>query len=163
MGVPRKFQPPCRIFSITHAKEEGPSGSAVVELKRDPPLRITKTETLWRLSVSTTPTLIPANFTGCSDSVGEAFTNSLDTLRESTAYISALLEHGVRVLLYVGTYDWICNWVGNERWTLELEWSGKEQFVKQELRDWLVDNKRAGRTRSWGNFTLATVNAAGHL
>ncbi|ESK86463.1 hypothetical protein Moror_9868 [Moniliophthora roreri MCA 2997] len=106
---------------------------------------------------------IPANFTGCNDNVGLAFSKNLDSLHESTAYVGALLERGVRVLIYVGTYDWICNWVGNERWTLELEWSGQEQFVKQELRDWLVDKKRAGRTRNWGNFTFATVDAAGHM
>ncbi|KAI3611465.1 carboxypeptidase y precursor [Moniliophthora roreri] len=107
--------------------------------------------------------LIPANFTVCNFDVGMAFEKTLDMLHESTAYIGALLERGVRVLIYVGTYDWICNWVGNEKWTLELEWSGQEQFVKQELRDWLIDKKRAGRTRSWGNFTFATVDAAGHM
>ena len=26
-------------------------------------------------------------------------------------YIGALLERGVRVLIYVGENDWICNWV----------------------------------------------------
>lgn len=26
-------------------------------------------------------------------------------------YIAALLERGVRTLLYVGANDWICNWV----------------------------------------------------
>ncbi|KAK7047203.1 hypothetical protein VNI00_006869 [Paramarasmius palmivorus] len=106
---------------------------------------------------------IPLNFTGANFDVHEAFTRTLDLFHESTAYVGALLERGVRVLVYVGTYDWICNWVGNERWTLELEWSGKREFVKQELRDWDVDGKRAGRTRSWQNFTFATVDAAGHL
>ncbi|ESK93491.1 hypothetical protein Moror_1683 [Moniliophthora roreri MCA 2997] len=106
---------------------------------------------------------IPTNFTRTSFAVHDAFDRSLDILHESTAYIGALLERGVRVLIYVGTYDWICNWVGNERWTLELEWSGKQGFGRQELREWLVDGKRAGRTRSWGNFTFATVDAAGHM
>ncbi|KAF7359676.1 Carboxypeptidase [Mycena venus] len=62
----------------------------------------------------------------------------------ATEYVSALLERGVPVLIYVGTYDWVCNWVGNEAWTLALEWSGQAEFASQPLREWTVDGKRAG-------------------
>jgi carboxypeptidase C (cathepsin A) len=84
-------------------------------------------------------------------------------LHRSSEYVAALLERNVRVLIYVGTYDWICNWVGNERWTLELDWSGKEEFATLPLRDWLVGGKRVGRTRSANGFTFATVDGAGHM
>jgi len=84
-------------------------------------------------------------------------------LHPTSEYIAALLEREVRVLIYVGTYDWICNWVGNERWTLALEWSGKEEFVTQSLRDWQVGGKRAGRARSAKGLTFATVDGAGHM
>jgi carboxypeptidase C (cathepsin A) len=104
-----------------------------------------------------------SNFTACSDTVGNAFAATLDETHESSAYVGALLERGVRVLVYVGTYDWICNWVGNERWTLTLEWSGKEEFARQELTEWSIDGKVAGRSRSAGGFAFATVNAAGHM
>ncbi|KAK7047212.1 hypothetical protein VNI00_006878 [Paramarasmius palmivorus] len=107
--------------------------------------------------------MIPTNFSSCNFDVGTAFGQSLDELHESTDYVAALLEHGVRVLIYVGTYDWICNWVGNERWTLEMEWSGKAEFIKQELREWKVGGRRAGKTRSWSGFTFATVYEAGHM
>ncbi|EEB92714.1 hypothetical protein MPER_08737 [Moniliophthora perniciosa FA553] len=140
--------------------EQMPEAIVVDSLRRG---AVVTTQSSIQLDPRSTYTIIPANFTGCNGSVGLAFSKTLDSLHESTAYVGALLEHGVRVLIYVGTYDWICNWVGNERWTLALEWSGQEQFVKQELRDWLVDEKRAGRTRSWGNFTFATVDAAGHM
>lgn len=29
-------------------------------------------------------------------------------------YVTSLLDRGVKALIYVGMYDWICNWVGNE-------------------------------------------------
>jgi carboxypeptidase C (cathepsin A) len=102
-------------------------------------------------------------YSPCSDDVFAAFTRSDDVLHSSFEYVAGLLERKVRVLLYVGTYDWICNWVGNERWTLEFPWSGHDDFVKQELRDWKVAGKVAGRTRSAHGLTFATVNAAGHL
>ena len=65
----------------------------------------------------------------------------------------------------MGSYDWICNWVGNERWTLALEWSGQEEFASQKLREWTVAGVKAGVTRSAKNglFTFATVEGAGHM
>lgn len=69
----------------------------------------------------------------------------------------------IKLVLTQGSYDWICNHVGNERWTLALEWSGHSEFASKELRDWLVDGKPAGHTRSAGGFTFATITGAGHM
>ena len=69
----------------------------------------------------------------------------------------------MKVLIYVGTYDWICNWVGNEKWTLALEWMGRDVFTKQELKEWKVNGKVAGRTRSANGLTFATVDDAAHM
>lgn len=106
---------------------------------------------------------LTSNFSSCSFQVGNAFDSTQDMLHQSSEYIAALLDRNVRVLIYVGTYDWICNWVGNERWSRALEWSGKETFARLPLRDWMVDGKRAGLTRSAGGFTFATVDGAGHM
>ncbi|KAJ7612594.1 serine carboxypeptidase [Roridomyces roridus] len=112
---------------------------------------------------------VPANFSSCSPIVGAAFNAHLDGLRPTEDYLGALLERGVRVLIYVGTYDWICNWVGNERWTLALEWSGREAFNKEALRPWAVggnftgDKGRAGLVRSAKGLTFMTIDAAGHM
>ena len=50
-----------------------------------------------------------------------------------------------------------------ERSALNLEWSGQEKFANTPLRDWLVDGEVAGRTRTEGVLTFATVHDAGHL
>lgn len=68
--------------------------------------------------------------------------------------MAGLLEHGVRVLNYVGTWDWICNFIGNEAWVNALEWTGQEGFQKAEMRDWMVDGKAAGATKSHGGLTV---------
>lgn len=106
---------------------------------------------------------VTANFSSCNNSVATAFGVALDALHPTVDYVAALLERNVRVLIYVGSYDWVCNWVGNERWTLAMDWSGKEEFNKQSLRDWVVDGKSAGKTRSAKGLTFATVEAAGHM
>lgn len=71
----------------------------------------------------------------------------------------------MRVLIYVGTYDWICNWVGNERWVRALEWSGGEEWRREGLVEWGIEGGegRAGRVRSSGGLTFATIEGAGHM
>ncbi|KAJ7886503.1 Alpha/Beta hydrolase protein [Mycena leptocephala] len=105
----------------------------------------------------------PTTYTSCSDTVARAFELMLDLAKGAEAYVAALLERGVRVLVYVGTHDFVCNWVGNEAWTRELEWSGGAAFKEALLREWSVGGKRAGRTRAVGALTFATVDAAGHM
>ena len=98
-------------------------------------------------------------------------------------YLEALLERGVRVLIYVGENDWVCNWVrphshfgttsnilltlrhqvGNNRMTLDLEWTLQAKFRSQPLREWFVQGELAGKTRHFGDLTFATILGAGHL
>ncbi|KAK0455790.1 serine carboxypeptidase [Desarmillaria tabescens] len=103
------------------------------------------------------------NFSSVSWEVYNAFTESMDEYRQTQLYVAALLERKVRVLVYVGNYDFICNWVGNNAWTLALDWSGKESFVNEELREWFVGEKTAGLTRSNQGLTFATIEGAGHM
>ncbi|OJT10990.1 Carboxypeptidase Y -like protein [Trametes pubescens] len=78
-------------------------------------------------------------------------------------YLAALLERGVRALVYVGAADYICNWIGNERMTLGLAWTRQEEFRNQSLAPWLVDREVAGVMRSGGGLTFATIDGAGHF
>ena len=94
--------------------------------------------------------------------MGADFRSAQDTLHPTKGYVAALLERGIKVLIYVGSYDWICNWVGNERLSLALEWTGKDAFGAAPLRDFEVDGSIAGRARSFGAFTALTVDGAGH-
>ncbi|KAG6873260.1 hypothetical protein C0995_001034 [Termitomyces sp. Mi166 len=107
---------------------------------------------------------VPTPYAICSDPVALAFDASNDQQQTVTPlHVTALLERQVRVLIYVGTYDWICNWVGNERWTRALEWSGQREFVGRELSVWEVEGRRAGVTRSARGLTFATIEGAGHM
>lgn len=62
-----------------------------------------------------------------------------------------------------GTYDWVCNWIGNYAWVSTLEWSGHSAFAAEELRAWEVDGKPVGESKSTNGLTWATVYGAGHM
>ncbi|KAJ3517824.1 hypothetical protein NLJ89_g246 [Agrocybe chaxingu] len=106
---------------------------------------------------------ISSNFSSCSYDVGTAFAQNLDEFRPTHHYVASLLERGVKALIYIGKNDWICNHVGNERWTLDLEWTGGDEFRKQGLREWVVQGQTAGMTRSAKGLTFATIEGAGHM
>ena len=54
--------------------------------------------------------------------------------------------------------------MGNERWTLDLEWTGHDDFNAQPLKEWKIgDGKVAGKWRSAKGLTFATVHGAGHM
>lgn len=47
--------------------------------------------------------------------------------------------------------------------TLALDWSGKQAFNEEALRDWHVDGQVAGVTRTAGPLTFVTIAGAGHM
>ena len=106
---------------------------------------------------------VTANFSSCNYEVLAAFQATIDGFRPTYHYVAALLERGVRALIYVGKNDWICNHVGNEAWTRALEWSGHAEFAGAPLRPWHVSGAQAGIARSAGGLTFATIEGAGHM
>lgn len=75
--------------------------------------------------------------------------------------ISPLLEAGIQVLIYAGVEDFICNWLGNERWVDVLPWSGNGQWQSQPAQSWTPTNStKAGTVRQLGNLAFVKVNAA---
>jgi carboxypeptidase C (cathepsin A) len=99
----------------------------------------------------------------CSRTVGILFDAQMDGLQPTYLYVAALLERNIKTLIYVGEADWICNWVGNQKWTLAMEWNGQEDFAGTKLREWFVDGTVAGLTRSARGLTFATIYGAGHM
>ena len=49
-------------------------------------------------------------FVSCSSTVYQAM--QMDVMRNLEVGIPALLEDGIKVLVYAGEYDLICNWLG---------------------------------------------------
>ncbi|GAA5837284.1 hypothetical protein JCM3766R1_002184 [Sporobolomyces carnicolor] len=111
-------------------------------------------------------------FKGCSDKVGQRFTLSGDQARPSYPAVAHLVDNGIAALFYSGKKDFICNWSGNEEWTLALEWTGSRFFRDEPLRPWYASEdlarvgnatRQAGEYRTYGNLAFAIVDDSGHF
>jgi cathepsin A (carboxypeptidase C) len=102
-------------------------------------------------------------YQGCNFDVNRNFVFSGDWMKPYYTSVSNLLEQDVPVLVYAGDKDFICNWLGNEAWSLELEWSGGSEFAGTELEPWTVGGHEAGQVRNYDIFTFLRVYGAGHM
>ncbi|KJA21650.1 hypothetical protein HYPSUDRAFT_41773 [Hypholoma sublateritium FD-334 SS-4] len=107
---------------------------------------------------------ISSNFSACSNAVGRGFNAHMDKWAVHTQdYVANLLDRGIRVLIYAGTYDWQCNWVANKLWVDKLGWSGKTQYAEQQWRDWSAGGSKAGEVKETPLLTFVTIRGAGHM
>ncbi|XP_022883652.1 serine carboxypeptidase-like 48 [Olea europaea var. sylvestris] len=101
------------------------------------------------------------DFVSCSSAVHEAMI--MDWMRNLEVGIPSLLENGIKLLVYAGEYDLICNWLGNSRWVHAMEWSGQREFVAASTVPFSVDRVEAGLQKAHGPLTFLKVYNSGHM
>nr|APR64442.1 Serine carboxypeptidase precursor family protein [Populus tomentosa] len=101
------------------------------------------------------------DFVSCSTTVYMAMLT--DWMRNLEVGIPALLEDGVKLLVYAGEYDLICNWLGNSRWVHAMEWYGQKEFVASPEVPFEVSGSEAGVLKSYGPLAFLKVHNAGHM
>jgi cathepsin A (carboxypeptidase C) len=93
-----------------------------------------------------------------------------DSMHDSALVLPEMIEDGVRLLVYAGEYDAMCNWMGNVgdgSWPLQLETSFQSELTSAKKTKWTVGGKKAGWVRQSGkgagSVTLVKVANAGHM
>ena len=112
---------------------------------------------------------VVSRFESCNLIINKAFT--VDFMKNYHQLIPPMLEAGIDVLIYAGDQDFICNWLGNEKWTLALDWShkaefnaaGKKPFIVKGREVGAMDGKEVAELRSHANFHFPRVYQAGHM
>jgi len=104
---------------------------------------------------------VQGQWQACSDSVNEMF--GVDRLESFAFELPAVLEQGIRVVVYNGDLDLICNWVGGHMWVNALKWSGQKAFQKAAVKDWKVGSTTAGTVQTSGLLDFVRVYQAGHM
>eukprot|EP00929_Paragymnodinium_shiwhaense_P093615 TRINITY_DN53827_c0_g1_i1.p1 TRINITY_DN53827_c0_g1~~TRINITY_DN53827_c0_g1_i1.p1 ORF type:complete len:607 (+),score=139.96 TRINITY_DN53827_c0_g1_i1:248-2068(+) len=98
----------------------------------------------------------------CSDEVEQALTHEdmYPTVEEFTGMLHARL----RVLVYNGQFDWICNHLGVERMLDQLDFEGKSDFVSPQQRaGWVSGSRLAGYVKHGGNLSFLLVLGGSHM
>ncbi|KAL1542696.1 Serine carboxypeptidase-like 48 [Salvia divinorum] len=101
------------------------------------------------------------DFVSCSSTVYEAMAE--DWMRNLEVGIPAMLEDGIKLLVYAGEYDLICNWLGNSRWVHAMAWSGQKRFAAAATAPFTVDGAEAGEQKGFGPLTFLKMHDAGHM
>ncbi|KAG3114173.1 Serine carboxypeptidase-like [Phytophthora idaei] len=100
----------------------------------------------------------------CNSKIYEAFLKTADPAKPFNSYVADLLNDDVRVLIYAGDADLVCNWHGNEAWTLALQWKGRDGFNAAPETSFITANgTNAGKVRSFNQFTFLKVFNSGHM
>ncbi|KAI4518274.1 peptidase S10, serine carboxypeptidase [Schizophyllum commune Loenen D] len=112
------------------------------------------------------------NFQSCNMEVNQAFAMQGDGAHNSAALLPDLVNDGIRLLVYAGNADMMCNYMGNERWVEVLESDFVDEFQKAKSIPWIdsTTGRLAGEVRSAGgggftagNVTFVNVHEAGHM
>jgi len=110
-------------------------------------------------------------FATCNMAVNQAFTLSGDWTN-SALLLTELVNDGVRLLVYVGNADLLCNYMGNELWLGEFDTQFLEEFKQSKSVPWFAwgSSRIAGEVRSAGgggsragNVTFVNIYEAGHM
>ncbi|KAG0698708.1 Alpha/Beta hydrolase protein [Suillus ampliporus] len=112
------------------------------------------------------------NFESCNMAVNQAFMLQGDAMHNTPLLLNEMINDGVRLLVYAGNADMMCNYMGNERWVEQLDTIFVDEFSTAETEQWITmrSGKVAGTVRSAGgggagagNVTFVTVHDAGHM
>ena len=90
---------------------------------------------------------------------------SNDVFDDMSQYVKSMLEarKKIKVIIYTGVEDWICNSDGMDLFMKSLEWDGKKQFEASGWKTWSVSGKNSGRYKKIDNFAYYEVEDTGHM
>jgi len=76
--------------------------------------------------------------------------------------LGALANSGLRILIWAGDTDIICNWVGGHEAILAMDWYGNETLHNTPLTNMTLDDEPIAQIQNVDNFTFARLFGAGH-
>lgn len=102
-------------------------------------------------------------FTPGNKDIVQNFQDKGDWMRSTKPQLEAIIDAGVRVVLYAGDADFLCNYMGLEALTDNLQTRFSTEYAKQEWTNFTVGSVTAGIYKNAGTFSYARLFGAGHL
>ncbi|KAI0756437.1 alpha/beta-hydrolase [Daedaleopsis nitida] len=112
----------------------------------------------------------PVEFVNCNKTTNTGFYLQGQAVLNSAALLTPLVNAGMRLLVFAGDTDGMCNYIGVERWMLQLEHKHHEEFANAPLLPFItkltgdVGGKvRSAGGRGAGNVTFVQIFDGGHM
>ncbi|KAI9568628.1 Alpha/Beta hydrolase protein [Boletus coccyginus] len=78
------------------------------------------------------------NFESCNMATNQAFMLQGDSMHNTPALLPPLINDRVRLLVYAGTADMMCNYIGNKHWLKALRTDFFDEFTTAPTEQWIV-------------------------
>ncbi|PPQ63138.1 hypothetical protein CVT24_005778 [Panaeolus cyanescens] len=102
----------------------------------------------------------PGSWIECRPDVHRAFQEQ--TLESSVSVLPRILEK-IKVLIFAGDQDLICNYIGLEKMIKNLKWGGQTGLGTVQTQSWNVNATPAGTWVESRNLTYAKIFNASHM
>lgn len=100
---------------------------------------------------------------GCLPSMVAGVTYDVADNFSYSGAIGALIDEGVKVMLYVGMQDTVCNYVGVEAVVRDLPWSQRDAFNALPMTTLELAGAPVGSMKRLGGLTFALIDGSGHM
>ncbi|KAG2119493.1 Alpha/Beta hydrolase protein [Suillus discolor] len=98
----------------------------------------------------------------CPDAPYEKFVKTGDVARTWLPQLSALVNSRMKIFIWAGDADMVCNWLGGHASVLAMDWYGNETLHNTPLTNMTIDGKPVAAVQNVDNFSFARVYGAGH-
>lgn len=116
-------------------------------------------ELLARTDVQKSLGVYPSTWDMCSSQVYARLFG--DWVKNYEVFVPRILQSGVKVIVYSGMDDFICNYVGGKEWVAALNWTGYAQAPRVEWKN--ATGEVAGYAKSSNGLTFLAMTNAGHM
>ncbi|KAF7972815.1 hypothetical protein HWV62_17010 [Athelia sp. TMB] len=103
-----------------------------------------------------------STYSECPDAPYEGFAKTGDDARTLLPQLGNVVDSGLRVLIWAGDADIICNWLGGHAAVLAMTWSGSAALAATPLTNITLAGTPIAAVQNVKNFTFARVYGAGH-
>jgi len=103
-------------------------------------------------------------WTACNSSVYTAIATD-DWFDQEAFVVPVALDAGIRIQIYAGRNDWICNHVGNALWLSQIPWNSIGEYNAAPHKIWSsADGKTVkGYQQAYGPLSFVSITDAGHM